>query len=228
MSSTPDARPVISRPDVEAALVTTVDAGSPEGRLTVADEVVAHWRSAPWLDGLIALHCFTSTQSNNVLTYEQWASEESLGKSLADETGISRARPGADPAAGSRSLVAYRLHKVVRGTAVGDPPPPARSFPIAAFPMENREAARQWIEDLLKSEETVAGADRAYPGAIAANIHISLDGTSVLIFSEWLSEEQAITHMRVLTRAMLADVGNSEEDLGFLYRHHATLGGTTG
>jgi len=223
MSSTPDTRPLISRPDVDAVLVGAMNAGGRERQRSVADAVVAHWRSAEWPEGLVSLNCFTSTQNDGVLTYEQWASEETLQKSLLDESGISRATPGRDLTAGAESLVPYRLYQVVRGTAVSNPPPPARSFPIAAFPMENHEAARQWIDDLLKAEEAAAGADRAYPGAIAANIHIALDGRSVLIFSEWLSEEQAITHMQIVTKAMLMDVGNSEDDLGSLYRHHATL-----
>ncbi|OKI81539.1 hypothetical protein AMK11_25630 [Streptomyces sp. CB02414] len=213
---------------MDSVVVRVVNAGSLERRSAVADAVVAHWRSADWPEGLVALNCFTSTKDDAVLTFEQWTSQEALRKSLDDASGLSRANPGLALAERAEEPVAYRLHKVVRGTAVGNPPPPARSFPIAAFPMENEATARQWIEDLLKAEEAVAGADRAYPGAIAANIHISLDGTSVLIFSEWLSEEQAITHMQILTKAMLTDVGNSEDELGGLYRHHATLTRSSG
>ncbi|MFF3378944.1 hypothetical protein ACFYXF_39060 [Streptomyces sp. NPDC002680] len=220
MSSTPDTLPRISRPDVDSVLVGVLNAGGGEGQEAVADAVVSHWRSVEWPQGLVSVNCFTSTQNGQVLTYEQWASEETLQKSLLNESGF-RAAPGA--AAGSGGLVPYRLYQVVRGTAVSDPPPPARSFPVAAFPMEGHEAARRWIADLLASEEAAAGADRAYPGAIAANIHIALDGGSVLIFSEWLSAEEAITHMQIVTKAMLMDVGNSEDDLGSLYVHHATL-----
>lgn len=223
MSSTSETRPVVSRPDVDSVVVGIVNAGGPERRSEVADAVVAHWRSVDWPEGLVALNCFTSTTDDAVLTFEQWASEEALRRSLDDASGISRANPGLAATEWAEEPVAYRLHQVVRGTAVETPPPPARSFPIAAFPMENEASARQWIEDLLKSEEAVAGADRAYPGAIAANIHIGLDGRSVLIFSEWLTEEQAVTHMQILTKAMLNDVGNSEDELGGLYVHHATV-----
>lgn len=217
MSSTPDTLPRISRPDVDAVLVGVLNSGGGEGQEAVADAVVSHWRSAEWPEGLVSVNCFTSTQNGQVLTYEQWASEETLQKSLLDGSGF-RGAP-----TGSGGPVPYRLYQVVRGTAVSNPPPPARSFPVAAFPMESHEEARQWIDDLLKAEEAAAGADRAYPGAIAANIHIALDGRSVLIFSEWLSEDQAITHMQIVTKAMLMDVGNSEDDLGSLYRHHTTL-----
>ncbi|MFJ5927746.1 hypothetical protein ACIQF6_34645 [Kitasatospora sp. NPDC092948] len=224
MSPTPTVRPEFARSDVDAVLVGAVGAGGADRRQTVADAVVEHWRSVTWPEGLVALHCFTSTHSDAVLTYEQWSSEAALRAALADPASISRANPGFALATGPcPEPVAYRRHLTVRGTAVGDPPPPAASFPVAAFPMADRQTAEQWIEDLLKSEERAAGKDRAYPGAIAANMHIGLDGRSVLIFSEWITEQQAVAHMEVLTKVMLVDVGNQEDELGALYAHHASV-----
>ncbi|MET9458324.1 hypothetical protein ABZY05_25120 [Streptomyces canus] len=151
MSSTPDTRPVISHPEVDSVVVGVVKAGDRERQQEVAGAIVEHWRSVEWPDGLVAVNCFTSTQNDSVLTYEQWESEKALSASLDDER-----HPGRAPGSGATELVPYRLYKVVRGTAVGDPPPPANSFPVAAFPMESHEAARQWIEGLLKAEEAAA------------------------------------------------------------------------
>ncbi|MFD7061135.1 hypothetical protein [Streptomyces sp. NPDC059906] len=227
MPSTPESRPVVTRPDANAVAVGVVSAGSAEHQRAVADAITAHWRSVDWPEGLVALNCFTGTRNDAVLTFEQWATEDALRASLTDPLGISLSHPGRDADPEAEAPTAYRIHQVVRGTAVDSASVSAQSFPVAAFPMENEAAARQWITDLLKSEEAAAGANRAYPGAIAANIHIGLDGKSVLIFSEWRSEAEAVAHMEILTKAMLADVGNSEEDLGALYRHHSTLARAT-
>ncbi|MGW3376058.1 hypothetical protein [Streptomyces hydrogenans] len=53
---------------------------------------------------------------------------------------------------------------------------------------------------------------------MAAHLHISLDGTRVLSFSEWLSEEQAVAHIEAVWAPVLARFGGT----GSLYRHVAT------
>ncbi|MFD9421086.1 MULTISPECIES: hypothetical protein [unclassified Streptomyces] len=66
----------------------------------------------------------------------------------------------------------FRLYRVVRGGRVTDADPVPECFPAAVFPMAGEEAARQ-----------------DYPGAIATNFPIGLDGGSVLVLSEWVSEK---------------------------------------
>ncbi|MCX5320051.1 hypothetical protein [Streptomyces sp. NBC_00120] len=96
--------------------------------------------------------------------------------------------------------------------------PRTRVFPVAFFDIADEDAARTWLDGLLASEERSEGEDRAYPGAVAAHLHISLDGTKVLSFSEWLTEDQAVAHIEAVWAPVLKEFGGT----GRLYRHFGT------
>jgi hypothetical protein len=185
---------------------------------------VAHWRSCSWSAGLVSLTCFVSTDGELVLTYAQWSSDQALAASLRDEGGISRGVPGwGIPGVESPEPRQYKLYRVVRGGAITDPAPVPQCFPAAIFKMENETAARNWVDGLLASEEAAEGKERAYPGAIAANFHISVDGTSVFLLSEWASEEEAVAHIAEVIEPILEQVGSGDTGAGARYRHHVTL-----
>ncbi|MFI8810978.1 MULTISPECIES: hypothetical protein [unclassified Streptomyces] len=214
--------PVIDRPDVTVALVEVVAVDGREGQRAATDAISAHWRSGVWPAELVSLSCYASTDGAWVLTYAQWSSDEALHGSLRQETGVSRGGPvweavGARPS----GAVPFRLYRVVRGGRVTDTDPAPECFPAAVFPMAGEEAARGWIDGLLASEEATEGADRDYPGAIAANFHIGLDGGSVLVLSEWVSEKEAADHIEEVIQPLLDQAGGG--DPGALYAHCLTL-----
>lgn len=199
-------RAAVEDPRSKAVLVTTVATDGPRHTRRVAEEAVARVRSGPWPDGLLSLTVYTSGEADSVLTYAQWSSEESVRPvgTAAEEASVSRA---------------FRLYRVVRGTAVEDPAPVPESFPAAFFATESEEAARAWLDGLLAGEERTEGEDRAYPGAIAAYLHIAVDGGQVLSFSEWTEEEPAAAHIAAVWEPVLKEFGGT----GSLYRHHRTL-----
>ncbi|EIV96250.1 hypothetical protein [Frankia sp. QA3] len=116
----------------------------------------------------------------------------------------------------------FRIYRTVRGSAVTDEDPLPESFPVAFFTMPDHETATRWVDGLLSAEEESEGDERAYPGAIAANFHVSIDGTRVLVLSEWLSDEAASAHIAAVWEPILERFGG---DAGALYRHYATLTG---
>lgn len=215
MSFVPGARPVIQNPKSDLVLVgeLPVGGGSPHA---VAEAVVEHWQSASWPVELYSLTAFTSSDLTSVLTYAQWTSETALLRSLERSGGISDAGPVVP---GAPAPTPYRLYRVVRGGAIEDPAPVAESFPVAFFGAENHRAAREWIDGLLAAEEAGEGDAREYPGGISANMHISLDGTGILSFSEWVSEANAVAHIEAVWEPVLKELGGT----GLLYRHFRTL-----
>ncbi|MGI5151548.1 hypothetical protein ACQEVC_35185 [Plantactinospora sp. CA-294935] len=226
--STPSAvQPVINRPDVTTVLVAEVITRGPERQRALAEAIVAHWQAIQWPSRLISLNCFVSTDGESVLTYAQWSSDEALSASLRDEGSVSRPpTPGwGIPGVQSPEPQRYRLYRVVRGGAITGPAPVARCFPAAIFKMENHEAARGWVDGLLASEEATEGEERDYPGAIAANFHISVDGTSVFLLSEWASEEEAVSHIAEVIEPILEQVGSGDTGAGARYQHHTSLVG---
>ncbi|AUY52686.1 hypothetical protein [Streptomyces sp. CB01881] len=215
MSVTPAQRPVIENPKSDIVLVGTVPADGRE-QPEVARAVVAHWESSPWPAELLSLTAYTSSDGGPVLTYAQWSSEEALQRSLGEKGGISD-HTGAGT--GAPAPVAYRLYRAVHGGGVAGPAPVAESFPVAFFGAENDQAAREWIDGLLAAEERTEGEDRDYPGGISANMHISVDGTSILSFSEWVSEAEAVAHIEAVWEPVLKELGGT----GTLYRHYRSL-----
>ncbi|WP_261564677.1 hypothetical protein [Frankia gtarii] len=240
-----DARPTFGRLDVDAVVVTTVSLPNQNAE-DAAETVVARWDSGEWPRELLSLSCFVSGDGTSVLTYAQWAAENALVESLRDTTGVSwsgissasvsRVLPGrtagADgvteaDAAGAGGVettgpTPFRVYRTVRGSAVTAEDPLPESFPVAFFTMPDHETATRWVDGLLSAEEESEGDERAYPGAIAANFHVSIDGTRVLVLSEWLSDEAASAHIAAVWEPILERFGG---DAGALYRHYATLTG---
>lgn len=154
-------------------------------------------------------------QEDTVLIYTQWSSEQDLD--LAEAPWPIGIGLGADEGAvgsGEATATPFRHYRTVRGTALTEPAAVPESFPVAFFDTADEDAARTWLDGLLASE----GEDRAYPGAVAAHLHISLDGTKVLSFSEWLTEDQAVAHIEAVWAPVLKEFG----DTGRLYRHFGT------
>jgi hypothetical protein len=212
-ASTP--RPVIENPDSDIVLVGTVPTDSGKQKET-AEAIVGHWRSGVRPPELLSLTAYTSSDGASVLTYAQWSSEDALWQSLKEEGSVS------DTAAavpGAPAPVPYRLYRAVRGTGITDPAPVAESFPVAFFGADNQQAARAFVDGLFAAEEATEGQDRDYPGGISANMHISVDGTSILSFSEWVTEANAIAHIEAVWEPLLKDLGGT----GLLYRHFSSV-----
>ncbi|MCI0386084.1 hypothetical protein [Streptomyces sp. CNQ085] len=206
MSVSVGVRPVIDRTDVRTAFVEEVIAGDAPRQRAAAAALVSHWRPDRWPAGLQSLNCFISTDGNSLLTYSQWASAAALDEALRREESILRpdwealgVRPG-QPAA-------YELYRVVRPLKLPDPMPVTGCYPAAVFAMNGHEAAREWIDGLLGSEEETEGEERAYPGALAAHFHVASDGTGVFLLSEWASEPEAAAHITEVIEPLLEHMG---------------------
>jgi hypothetical protein len=215
MSHASTLRPVIENPLSDIVLVGTVPTSS-ERQTETAEAVVAHWLAGEWPPELLSLTAYTSSDGESVLTYAQWSSQEAVQRALKEEGGIA-GYGGAVPDA--PEPVPYRLYRAVRGNGIPDPAPVPESFPVAFFGAENEEGARAFVDGLFAAEEATEGDDRDYPGGISANMHISVDGTSVLSFSEWVTEANAVAHIEAVWEPLLKHLGGT----GLLYRHFRTL-----
>ncbi|MEU7147194.1 hypothetical protein AB0B79_06850 [Streptomyces sp. NPDC039022] len=214
--------PVIDHPDVEAALVEIFEVAGPEAQESATSEIFAHWKASTWPTELVSANCYRSTDGKSLLTYTQWSSRKVLENSFQQDHGIIHLTRGRELAgARTKGAKAFQLYRVVRGGAITDPAPVPQCFPAAVFPMRGVQAARDWIDGLLAAEEKAEGEERAYPGAIAANFHVSLDGTSVLVLSEWASEKEAAEHIDEVIEPLLEAAGGG--DAGARYTHSFTL-----
>ena len=157
--------PDIDRQDVRIAVVRQFPVDSPAQQRNVADATLAAWDAAPWPDALISRTCYLSTDEQRVLTYEQWSD---------DHPDVE------DPAA-----IAYRLYR----SGVRDDTPVPGCIVIVEVQTDTGDTARTWIDDVF---DALAAETTLHPGGISGHFHISLDGTRVLNYAEWVDEASHI------------------------------------
>lgn len=153
--------PDIDRPDVRIAVVRELPVDSPAHQRDVADATLAAWDAMPWPDGLIARTCYASTDGQRVLTYEQWRGDEPVV---------------ADPAA-----IAFRLYR----SGTRDDAPVPGCIVVVEVRTDGHDTARQWIDSVF---DALAAEAAPHAGGISGHFHVSLDGTRVLNYAEWVDE----------------------------------------
>ena len=140
-----------------------------------ADSAMARWNRLPWPEGCLSIACFLSTDGQLILFYTQWTDERhamSFKGQDADDL-----EPGTT-----------RLDTIVSRPA---DPPSSRSadgpFPgcvaLITIATDDPDHQRQAAESIA-----AIGA-QADPGAIGGHVLFSLDGTRVILYAEWTSEE---------------------------------------
>ncbi|MFD0039136.1 hypothetical protein ACFVIZ_16025 [Streptomyces anulatus] len=204
-------RPVIDRPDADSVLVGVFRAGEGGPGRAVARAVMDFWRGVPWPTGLLSVNCYISTDGSDVLTYEQWTDDEAAARSL-EQGGLSRTAPvDGMPGVEVVGPVRYRLYR----SSTSDEPRVPGCFVFASLLVDGREAARQWVDQVLDSVDMSTVAERDHPGGISAHFHISVDGTSALNYAEWDSEEAHIGFIEGAVRQeALSQVGGMPRTAG--------------
>ncbi|MFW6725034.1 antibiotic biosynthesis monooxygenase family protein [Streptomyces sp. MAR4 CNY-716] len=172
MSPTPF--PDVTRPDAELILVNTLDAGEPVRQRTLVDTAVAERRRQTWPAGLLSVSWFADTRGESILAYQQWTGD-GVWWAYAAARGRRSDGDRAEP-------VLYRRY---RSLAEGDPAQVPGCLVTATFDTEGPERQRTFVDTVI------AGLphDQAEQGAISAHFHLSCDGTRVLLYTEWTSEE---------------------------------------
>ncbi|MDT9691521.1 antibiotic biosynthesis monooxygenase [Streptomyces sp. P9(2023)] len=179
--------PVIDRADSGIAVLNRWVTTTPEAQQSLADATLAAWARAPWPEGLLAVNCFVSTNGDTVLSYEQWTGERELraydgAAADAGRAGLDREIAAAAGDAERSEPFVCRLHR----SSVTD----ARNVPscvvITTFAFEEAATARAWSDAICHADAT---QPEPTPGSISRHFLLSLDGTDVLNYSEWLDEE---------------------------------------
>lgn len=214
-------RPEIRRSDVVTTLVTTIRVDPGDDSERVAARVIDRWQGGRWPAGLAAVSCFCNLNGRSVLVYEQWTSASAARNSMQASNGPRVPGVAADPP------VEYVLYRTVSGT-VGDAPPAVECYPVVFPPTEAGESGRAAIDRMLAAEEAHAGPDRQYPGCIAGHMHVSADGTGVMVLSEWESADHHRAHfesvwMHLLGKGDDGASGPVAPDIDHHHRHYATV-----
>ena len=173
MSSQPsNTEPVIDRPDVEFAVVSSWQTRL-AGLHVAAEALVAAWTA--WPDGLLARTCLTGLDGQSLLEYTQWRDEASL---LA-----ARPVPAMLAGASLEWQTAYRPYRSYRAGA--STRPGCIVIVRATFDAADPERRQRTIDAMMGDADAGSGTN---PDLLGAHFHVGVDGKSVLNYAEWTSE----------------------------------------
>ncbi|MER8069496.1 antibiotic biosynthesis monooxygenase [Streptomyces sp. NPDC094034] len=187
LSTVPD----ITRPGVGLVLVSTWRVGTPERQRATVDAITRAWRSREWPDvGLLSYSVCTGNDGDTLRHYSQWRDREAYDaftRAFRDERNaeIDAAVPGIERL-GLRSYELYRS-----GTRAEAEPRVPGCVVLVEVEFEGPDTERQkgWVDAVFDALGTDPGTP---PGGISAHFHLSTDGTHVLNYAEWESEQAHI------------------------------------
>ncbi|MFF9014272.1 antibiotic biosynthesis monooxygenase [Streptomyces sp. NPDC014870] len=190
-----DARPDLTRPGVGLVLVTTWRVGTPERQRAAVDAIAKAWQSRDWPDlGLLSYSVYLGTDGETLLHYSQWTDAEAhqeFVRTFRDDRNaeIDAAVPGIE------RVVLHRFAPPYRSLPAQDARIPG-CVVVVDVEFDGPDAARQrdWVDGVFEAMETDPAP---VPGGIAGHFHLSTDGTRVLNYAEWESEQ---AHIDALAR----------------------------
>ncbi|WP_156724225.1 antibiotic biosynthesis monooxygenase family protein [Streptomyces apocyni] len=193
MSVRIDTLPRITRPGVGAVLVSTWRVGTPERQRAAVDAIRETWEGAPWPTGdLLSYSVYTGTDGDTLLHYSQWRDV------AAYDTFVQVHRDGRnariDAAVPGIQRVALNKYELYRSGGLAGEAGEARApgaIVIVDVEFDGPDAARQraWVDAVFEALES---DEKPHPGGISGHFHVSLDGTRVLNYAEWESEQAHI------------------------------------
>lgn len=179
--------PAIDRADSRAVFMSHwYVAGEEQGR-AVLDEIAEAWEAAERPGDVLSFSCYLSTGGDDVtvMTYAQCAGPDAYRPFV-------RSLPSA---AARVEPVEYRLF---RSVPLAPESGPAASVVIASFDVDGRERQEHIVSSVTANIEASPRSDQA--GLIASHFHLSVDGTRVINYAEWTSDEEHIAFLEGATR----------------------------
>jgi Antibiotic biosynthesis monooxygenase len=197
--------PEIARSDAGTILVSEWKVGTPERQQALVEAFVAAFaapgESVPWQQGLLSVNLFLSADGQTVLNYAQWTGDDAYHefarthrRELAAQ--IDRAVPGIERS----GPVKYRLYR--SGVRHDAPVPGCVVIVSIEFDGADEQRQRRWVDAVF---EALEAETELHPGGISGYFHISVDGTRVLNYAEWTSEE---AHRDAIERSGQGSIGS--------------------
>ncbi|MFC9876291.1 antibiotic biosynthesis monooxygenase family protein [Nocardia salmonicida] len=174
--------PVIDRADAHTVYAGLHHVSDNEHARTTLADLSHQWTGAPWQPGLLSLTSYLSTDGDTVLTYAQAAADDSYPSFTRELSGVAGAEP-----------VRYRFRRGIR-TGTGVP----GCVVIATFDVDGPGRQDAVVDALLDTLSRVPGDGP--PGMLSANFHVSADGSRVLNYAEWVSDEAHLAFLEGSTR----------------------------
>lgn len=176
--------PDVTRPDTGAIFSSVWLLGSPERQRAAAEAIVSGWKDGPWSPGALSYSIFLGTDGDTIRHYSQWTSIEAFEhyQRTVRDSRVSRIDETV-PGIVRQDLRRYSLYRSFVAKDA-DQVPGIVVFPTADA--ETSEELRRFIDAMLDGSGI---EDDATPGLLSAHFHVSTDGTRMLNYAEWTSED---------------------------------------
>ncbi|MEU1019920.1 antibiotic biosynthesis monooxygenase [Streptomyces sp. NPDC005900] len=182
-------------PDAGLTFFSTWDTGSPERRQATLDAIARAWESRPWPHaGLLSYTVYAGGDGTTLLHHSQWRDEEAYQDFFASPANGRDARnadiDAAVPGIARLSLSKTRLHRGWYADA-GRDDRPAGAIVVVQVDFDGPDADRQraWIDGVLTALDSDPVQDK---GLISAHFHTTTDGTRVVNYARWETEQAHI------------------------------------
>ncbi|WP_046495689.1 antibiotic biosynthesis monooxygenase [Streptomyces odonnellii] len=190
MSVRSGALPEITRPGVGVVMVSRWRLGSPERQRAAVEAIGRAWGSREWPDtGLLSYSVLTGNDGDTLLHYSQWSGADAYAefvRTRRDERNaeIDAAVPGIE-------RVGLRPYELYRADRAEDESRVPGCVVIVEVEFEGPDAGRQkgWVDAVFAA---LASDPAPAPGGISAHFHVSTDGTRVLNFAQWETQQAHI------------------------------------
>ncbi|SEQ93383.1 antibiotic biosynthesis monooxygenase [Streptomyces radiopugnans] len=199
MSATP-VHPDPARPEAGAVLISVWDVGTPERQRAAADAIAATWGKREWpTPDMLSYGVYAGTDGRTLLHYSQWTGEEAYEEYVRthrqernDE--IDDAVPGIERLRLTRTRRYRSLPQERDGRGREGKRPEPGCVVVVEVGFEGPDEARQraWVDTVAAAIEEDRADGSLPPGGISAHFHLSTDGTRVVNYAEWESEQAHI------------------------------------
>jgi hypothetical protein len=180
----PSLLPDITRPDAGIAVVSRYRPADPAA-------ITSEWKYIPWPEALLSVNWLVSTDGETGLTYAQWTNHEAYQEfSRTNRPVKDRSEP-----------IPYKLYR--SATSAGPRRIPGCIVIVSVqFDGPDQQRQRKWIDTVF---EALEAETELHPGGISGHFHVSLDGTRVLNYAEWIDEN---SHRDALEKSGQGAVGS--------------------
>jgi len=193
--------PDLTRPDAGLIVVSEFEVGGAEQQQRLFEASRAAWDTLPWPETLLSITWLASTDGQRALAYVQWRDDSGSEAFGRTHRPVLAARlKEALPELVATPPVFYRRYR--SGTRPDAPEPGCIVAVSVEFDGPDEARLRAWVDTVF---DAIAEEPTPPAGGIGAHFHLSLDGTRVLNYAEWLDEA---SHVAALARSGIGAVGS--------------------
>lgn len=193
--------PDLTRPDAALIVVGEFQVDGPGEQQRLFDASRTAWDTLPWPATLLSITWLAGLDGRRALAYVQWRDDSELETYGRTHRPVLAARlTAAVPSLEAAPPVFYRRYR--SGTRPDAPEPGCIVAVTVEFDGPDEARQRAWVDTVL---EAVAAEVPPTAGGIGAHFHLSLDGTRVLNYAEWVDEA---SHIAALERSGIGAVGS--------------------